>query len=177
MTHVDAIEQLYGAAAGRLGAYGYVLTGSQAAGEELVQEAIVKVFVRRRRLDNATMAEAYVRTTMRNLYVDRLRRDRTWKRLLPREAQPEQRSDDSELVATRDAVAVALRTLPDQVRTAVVLRYLDDLGVAEVAAEMNLAEGTVKRYLSDGRALLAPLLGTDDHDTAAKVAVVEGVRR
>lgn len=173
----DVIEQLYDRAAGRLGAYGYLLTGSQSAGEELAQAAIVKVFVRRRRLDNVAMAEAYVRTTMRNLHVDRLRREKTWRRIVPGQATPEHGPDSVETIASRDAIGRALGSLPNQVRTAVVLRYLDDLTVGEVAAEMRLAEGTVKRYLSDGRALLAPLLGTDVDDPATRVAIVGRARR
>jgi RNA polymerase sigma factor (sigma-70 family) len=155
------IEELYGAAAGRLGAYGYLLTGSQAAGEDLVHEAIVRVFVRSRKLANVTVAEAYVRATMRNLHIDALRREQAWRRAAPRQLG-EPVPDSSGAVEGADAAARALATLAPRVRTAIVLRYLDGLSVAEVAHEMRLAEGTVKRYLADGRAALGPALGVSD---------------
>src|SRR5690606_38729280 len=170
-------DELYATASGRLGAYGYLLTGSQSAGEELTQAAIVKVFVHRRKLDNARTAEAYVRATMRNLHVDRGRRESLWRRIAPTQAEAPERSDRTDEIAERDAVSAALATLPEQVRTAVVLRYFDDLTVAETAAAMRIAEGTAKRYLSDGRALLAPLLGTDTDEPAPKVAVTQGSRK
>ena len=172
----DVLAELYSQAAGRLGAYGYVLTGSQSAGEELVQEAIVKVFVRRRRLDNVPMAEAYVRTTMRRLYIDRLRREAVFRRLAPAQARAEVTPDAAETLASADAAGRALAQLPPRVRAAVVLRYLDGLSVAEVAGAMALSEGAVKRYLSDGRALLGPALGVTDAsepDEAVSVVVVE----
>lgn len=172
MSAEQIIEQLYDAAAGRLGAYGYLLTGSQAAGEELVQEAIVRVFVKRRRLTNLPMAESYVRTTMRNLHIDALRRQGAWQRAAPRQVAGDV-TDSSAALEGADAASRALAQLPSRVRTAVMLRYLDGLSIAEVAHEMRLAEGTVKRYLADGRAALALALGvTDDAEPDPSAPVI-----
>jgi RNA polymerase sigma-70 factor (ECF subfamily) len=174
---MDIIEQLYDVAAGRLGAYGYLLTGSQAAGEELVQAAIVKVFVKRRRLTNLQQAESYVRTTMRNLHIDALRRERSWRRAAPRHLAADV-TDSSEALAGSDAAARALAQLPPRVRAAVVLRYLDGLSVAEVAHEMGIGEGTAKRYLADGRAALGPALGvTDDAEPEPSTNVIVNGRQ
>ena len=56
-------------------------------------------------------------------------------------------------------VRAALGALPPQERACVVLRYLDDLTVRDVAAELGLSEGAVKRYLSDGTRTLRRELG------------------
>ena len=53
---------------------------------------------------------------------------------------------------------LALRTLPEQHRRAVVLHYLADLSVAEIAAETGAAVGTVKSWLHRGRVQLAAVL-------------------
>jgi len=156
------IEQLYATAAGRLGAYGYVLTGSQTAAEELVQAAIVKVFVKRRRLANVAAAESYVRTTMRHLYIDQIRREQQWRKAAPGQASPSQGPDAVAQVDGADAADRALAHLSPRSRAAVVLRYLDGLSVAEVAAAMGVSEGAVKRYLFEGRAALGPALGVTD---------------
>jgi RNA polymerase sigma-70 factor (ECF subfamily) len=55
----------------------------------------------------------------------------------------------------RVALVAALATLPAAQRRAMVLRYLADLTVAEIAERENVAEGTVKSWLSRGRAALA----------------------
>jgi RNA polymerase sigma-70 factor (ECF subfamily) len=60
------------------------------------------------------------------------------------------------VAAMADARAVheALARLPEQYRVLVVLRYFDDLTVPEIAAELALPEGTVKRRLHEARMLL-----------------------
>lgn len=158
------VSELYLVAGKRLGAYGYVLTGSQHEGEELVQAAVVKTFVKRRQLDNVGSAEAYVRATMRTMHVDRIRRDLTWRRLVPKVTRTEEQADASAAVDAHDQIARALAALPPQVRAAVALRFYDDMTVAQIAAQMRLADGTVKQYLAQGRAILAPLLGVGEHD-------------
>lgn len=160
------LGELLDGASARLATYGYLLTGSQHASEDLVQDAIVKVFVRRRRIPNAAAAEAYVRTAMRSVHIDGLRRDKVWRRVAPGQVGREVTHDHAERIATADALGRALATLSPQQRTAVVLRFFDDLTVAAVAAEMRLAEGTVKRYLSDSMQRLAVEMG--DHTFATE---------
>lgn len=153
------IEELIRTAGRRLGAYGYVLTGSISAAEELVQDAIVKVLIRKRSLPDLIAAEYYVRSTMRTMYIDAMRRDTTWRRLVPRIAARDIAADHAATIDDRDDVSRALAGLPLQLRTALVLHYYDDLSVAEAAGVMRVSQGTVKRYLHEGRARMAPLLG------------------
>jgi RNA polymerase sigma factor (sigma-70 family) len=56
------------------------------------------------------------------------------------------------------AVVRALAELEPDQRQVVVLRYLADLGTAEIAHELGVPEGTVKSRLARGRGRLAPLL-------------------
>ena len=74
---------------------------------------------------------------------------------MPRSASTAERT----AVTAGSAVHDALAGLAPQERVAVVLRHVDDLTVADVAARMGLAVGTVKRYLSTGSAKLARRLG------------------
>ena len=59
-------------------------------------------------------------------------------------------------------------------RACVVLRYFDDLTVRDIAVQLALSEGAVKRYLSDARRRLAPMLGATD---AMDVDVIPGGAR
>ena len=52
----------------------------------------------------------------------------------------------------------ALLALPPRMRAAVVLHYLGDLGVADVAVAMDVSPGTVKSTLHDARAALRLVL-------------------
>jgi len=155
----DLIGQLLDTAAGRLAAYGYLLTGSQHAGQDLVQDAIVKVFVKQRRLENVRAAEGYVRSAMRTMHLDQVRRDASWRSKMPQLVNRPERDDSADDLAARDLVGRALAGLPPQERAVVVLRHYDDLQIQEIAAEMRISEGTVKRYLSQAHAALAVSLG------------------
>jgi len=172
MKHQDMLGEMLDSAADRLAAYGYLLTGSQHAGEDLVQDAIVKVFVRQRRLENAKAAEAYVRAAMRTLHIDHMRRDVKWRALMPRLADDRSPGRPDDALGEQDRVGEALSTLGKQERTVVILRFYDDLKVSDIAAQMHLAEGTVKRYLSQALDKLAEFLGDIEGDLE-RIAIVE----
>jgi RNA polymerase sigma-70 factor (ECF subfamily) len=62
--------------------------------------------------------------------------------------------------AGRLDVRAALGGLPRRQRTCVVMRFYDDMRVADIADALGLSEGAVKRYLSDGIHHLNAALGT-----------------
>ena len=68
--------------------------------------------------------------------------------------------DPSGATADRLDVARALATLTDRQREVVALRYGLDLGVGSIAAQLGIAEGTVKATLHQTRTILAETLGT-----------------
>jgi RNA polymerase sigma-70 factor (ECF subfamily) len=55
----------------------------------------------------------------------------------------------------------AVRRLPPHQAKAVVLHYVDDCSVAEIASILGCADGTVKTHLHRARRTLADVLGHD----------------
>lgn len=153
------LERVTRDAGPRLAAFGFVLTGSQSDAEELVQEAIVKTFVRRPRLTDVAAAEQYVRVAMRTLVIDRSRKDKRFRDYAAGQTAREESPDVVHAISDRVAVSRALLDLTPQQRLAVALRYWDDMTVSEVAHAMRVRPGTIKRYLHDAAAALRPLLG------------------
>ncbi len=140
--------------------YAYLLTGQVHAAEDLVQEALVRTFARRRAGFTPDSAEAYVRRAILSTFLDDARRRRRWsgiRHLLGR--HDEAVRDPAPGVGDGLDVRAALATLAPQERAAAVLRWCEDLTVPEVAARMGLAVGTVKRYLSTAGHKLEALLG------------------
>jgi RNA polymerase sigma-70 factor, ECF subfamily len=73
--------------------------------------------------------------------------------------------DNTHAVATRLSVRDAIATLPVRQRQAVVLRYLADLSIADVADAMGCATGTVKATLHQAmRSMRVELDDTEDDD-------------
>lgn len=139
--------------------YAYLFTGEVGAAQDLVQDALVKVLVRTRAGTAVDVLEAYVRRAIATIFVDGHRKHRTWwsrRHLLV----------DVDLARGPDAgtpdrldLRAALATLGRQERAAVVLRFYEDLTVPEIADRMGLAQGTVKRYLSNAVRRLEERLG------------------
>jgi RNA polymerase sigma-70 factor (ECF subfamily) len=156
------VEQLVRERGHRLTAYAALLVGRDGDADDLVHDALVKVFSKKRTLRDVGEAEAYVRSAMPSIVIDRSRSSASRRRATQRSFERAPRTVDVD--AGLD-VRAALRQLPPRVQVCVVLRYFDDLTVAQVAARLHLAEGTVKRYLHDASAALAPLLDvTEDWD-------------
>ncbi|WP_020013508.1 SigE family RNA polymerase sigma factor [Promicromonospora sukumoe] len=155
---------------GALVGYAYSLTRDKAQAEDLVQDALVKVYSRLRRpprsgeaqvdlrRSETTSAEAYVRRAILTIYLDGYRRRNHWvalKHLLAEDAH----TPGADRVATaRVDVGVALRRLSPRQREVVILRYFDDLTVPQIAAALGTSQGTVKRHLFDAAAVLRDAL-------------------
>jgi RNA polymerase sigma-70 factor (sigma-E family) len=140
----------------------YLLTGSVAAAEDLVQDTLVHLYPRWHRVQAADRPLAYVRRALTNGWLNEQRRARS--RDIVTDAPPERpqlRSATDDL-ADRDHVWALLRTLGERQRAALVLRYYDGLDDAEIAAALDCRPGTVRSLLSRGLATLRADLA--DHD-------------
>ncbi|WP_062522647.1 RNA polymerase sigma factor [Demequina silvatica] len=138
--------------------YAYVLTGDRERAEDLLQDALVRTFRTGRALGSIDSAHAYVKRAITTAFIDAGRR--AGARPQPAGLDVHERTDVATVPDASGTVddaldlQAALLTLSPRERACVVLRYLEDMTVAGVAQTLGLAEGTVKRYLSDGVARL-----------------------
>jgi RNA polymerase sigma-70 factor, ECF subfamily len=159
----EEFTDFYAASFRRLVGQLYAMTGDHAEAQDAVQEAFVRAWARRGKLDSRGSPEAWVRATAWNIAVSRWHRARAGRRLLAAQPSPAASEPGPDRVALIDA----LRRLPAEQRRAVVLYHLCDLTVAEIAAETGAPAGTVKARLARGRAALAPYLSlTAETETA-----------
>jgi RNA polymerase sigma factor (sigma-70 family) len=123
----------------------YLLVGSAALADEIVQDAFV--VARSRWADIRTSPGGYVRQVVVNGARGRLRRLRTEDAYRLDPPPPDATAD---LIDLRDA----LRRLPLPQRTAIVLRYWAQVPDEETAAVLHCRVGTVRSHLSRGIARL-----------------------
>lgn len=134
----------------RLLGYARVLAGNEHDAWDLVQETLTRMGLRWSRIDRAGNPIGYARTTMARLNIDRIRHLR---RQRPVETVPDIAWTTPTEMGVAPWLAQALAALPVKQRTALVLRYVDDLDHQGIAAVMECAVGTARSHLS--RALAA----------------------
>ncbi len=131
--------------------YARALAGNQHDAWDLTQEALARVGARWPRLERDGNPAAYARTTLVRLNIDRHRRARR-ERLI--EVVPDRVADEVEPAGIEPWLRDAIRALPVRQRTALVLRYVDDLDHRGIADAMGCTVGTAKSHVSRGLAAL-----------------------
>ncbi len=139
---------------GRLWRAAWLLTGDAHKAEDLVQTALAKSFARYPALGDDESFEAYVRTVIYRTYVSWWRR--RWNGEVPTGDDRIEPGGGAGQTGGADRVdlARALAELPKMQRAVLVLRFFEDRSVAETAAMLGIAEGTVKTHTSRGCAAL-----------------------
>jgi RNA polymerase sigma-70 factor (sigma-E family) len=127
----------------------FLLCGNWADGDELVQEALARVYVAWPRISPGAEA-AYTRRTMMNLYLNDQRKRRR-EVLTDETPEPMVSEHDREMALT---LTELLKDLPDKQRAVIVLRFWEDLTVPQIAECTGVAEGTIKSQISRGIAAL-----------------------
>jgi RNA polymerase sigma-70 factor, ECF subfamily len=164
------------------------LTGSEAAAEDLVQETFLRAYKSWHQYTPGTRCKGWLFTICRNTYLRS--RDRAQKRqeLLDRHAgeDPDARSSERSMFSQArewdpegqffrslvdDRIVEALGRLPEEFRSAVVLRDVEGLTYAEAAEVMGVSEGTAKSRVFRGRRRLRE----DLMDYASEVGFVQDV--
>lgn len=112
-----------------------LILGSQAAAEEVVQDAFLRLH---QHWDRVGRPEAYLRRAVVNGSRSAVRRQVVARRHAPR-LRPEEAHDPK-----HDEVWDVIQRLPARQRTAVVLRFYADLPEAEIADAMGCRPATVR---------------------------------
>lgn len=142
----------------------YVITGNATDAEDVVQDALSRALPRWERIARVEDVEAYVKRMVVNAHTS------WWRKFRRRESPSSYVPDSSETVAgpgegpghdERQRLWDACRALPEAQRTAVVLRYYEQLEYDEIAALTGVAEGTVRSRVSRGLAVLRAGFGAD----------------
>jgi RNA polymerase sigma-70 factor (ECF subfamily) len=142
----------------------YKFVGKHDEAEDLTQDIFLKIFKALKTFDRRANFQTWIISISRNLCIDHYRSVRKERQTIARDV------DSSELQpATPDRgpyaqaehqdlraqLRQALETLPVTLRTAVVLRDLQELSYQEIADRLGLPEGTVKSRINRGRIELA----------------------
>jgi RNA polymerase sigma-70 factor (sigma-E family) len=130
----------------------YLLSGSHADADDLVQAALAKAYARWSHISTLSSPDAYIRRMIANQHI-------SWWRSRRREqlsdATPELAvADPSATHATADLIRDSVRSLPPKQRAAVVFRFYEDLDDEAIADALGCSVGTVRSQISRALASL-----------------------
>lgn len=167
MVEDEEFDLFYASSFSRVVRQVYALTSDLGDAQDITQEAYARAWRRWAKLRDFERPEAWVRTVACRLAVSRWRRARTLTGALRRHGVPAPvPSPDPDHVA----LVSALARLPRAQRLVLVLHYLADLPVDEIAVQLDCPVGSVKSRLSRGRSALADLLGDPSGEVADHAA-------
>ncbi|RYC11135.1 SigE family RNA polymerase sigma factor [Nocardioides zhouii] len=139
----------------------YAVCRDDARAEDVLQEALVKLYLAWSRVGGSGREEAYARRIIVNADLDQRRRP--WHRR--RSSVPVELLDvparGGATTEDRLELLAELRRLPAMQRRTVVLRYWLGFSVEATAHELSISEGTVKSHASRGLATLRARLGEE----------------
>jgi RNA polymerase sigma-70 factor (sigma-E family) len=124
----------------------YALCGNWSEAEEITQHAFVKVYAKWPRISRDN-PDAYLRTVATRLFLDTRRRGRGREHAVAE--PPDQPSYDPD-GHERHSLLAALQYVPTKQRATLVLRFLHDLSIEQVAEALNCSAGTVKSQTARG---------------------------
>ena len=142
----------------------YKFVGRHDEAEDLTHDIFLKIFKALKTFDRRANFQTWIISISRNLCIDHYRSVRKERQTIAREVdtgdlQPASAERSPHALAEhqdlRAMLRQALEALPVTLRTAVVLRDLQELSYQEIAERLNLPEGTVKSRINRGRIELA----------------------
>jgi len=142
----------------------YKFVGRHDEAEDLTQDIFLKIFKSLNTFDSRANFQTWLISVSRNLCIDHYRSVRKERETIDRDVDASELMPVSKtqgqlaMMEQRDRVELlreAMNALPKTLRTAVLMRDIQELSYHEIADKLRLPEGTVKSRINRGRNELA----------------------
>ena len=129
----------------------YILESEEEA-RDAVQDAFVKLWNDRETLGDVNSPKAYAIRLVKNLCIDRIRRQRLeFPEELPESVSPEGQDDEIDQKERLNMVMEAIKSLPDRQREILWLRTVENLSYDEISERLGMTPLTLRVLLSRAR--------------------------
>jgi RNA polymerase sigma-70 factor, ECF subfamily len=147
--------------------YAMSLTGDQDSALDVLQEVWIKALRSIRKLRDPGSLRSWLYSITHSIAVDRIRRNASRERAEQVELEDFQEAEEPSF-AGEDAAAIheALRQIGLKHREVLVLHFLEDLSVAEIAKVVGCSEGTVKSRIHYAKRAMKEVLSGGSYGKA-----------
>ncbi|MBE3570796.1 MAG: RNA polymerase sigma factor SigW [Bacillales bacterium] len=145
----------------------YRMLGNRHEAEDAAQEAFLRAYLNIRRYDENRKFSTWLYRITTNLCIDRIRKKKPdyhldaalegsenvtlYSQIASSSHLPEQEVEQMEL---QESIQQAILKLPEKYRAVIILKYVEELSIEEIAGILNMPVGTVKTRLHRGREAL-----------------------
>lgn len=136
------------------------MTGRMDQAQDAAQETFLRLWRHLGGIDAGSGVKTWLYRTVTNICIDQIRRRRPQEDL---DFDPPVPARHSEELERSQLVAVALERVTERERAAIVLREIEGLETAEVAAILGTSEVTVRTHISTGKAKMRSWLERSSH--------------
>ncbi len=136
--------------------FAFTFTRDRDTAEEIVQDLFVRFWENRDSVSVNTSLKSFLLRSVQNKCIDRIREKQQEPR--PLEQEPV-KSESVEISSETETLSKAIERLPDEHKTLIMFRFGQGLQIGQIAAMLNIAEGTVKSRLHRALARLREILG------------------
>ena len=151
----EALERLFDVYGPRVFRMALAYLRDRGQAEDATQEAFVKLWRALPRYDGRAAVSTWLYTIVRNTCLSVLRRE-SYRRTMPLDEVAEPLAAAASLSGVDWEACLA--RLPEMQRTVITLFYFEERNLKEVAAMLDLPEGTVKSHLHRARRALGDML-------------------
>ena len=166
-----AFEELVRRTSRLVYAHLYLETGDRHQAEDLLQETLLRAYAAIGRLNQPATLRAWLLTIAQNVLTDAARRTARQKRAAPPRAGPEALAgvpgrvpppdEAAALAEERAQVLSVLRSLPEEYRQPLTLRYIAGADYEAIETQLGLSNGALRGLLHRGLKMLRSRLGED----------------
>jgi RNA polymerase sigma-70 factor (ECF subfamily) len=147
----------------------YVETGCVHQAEDLVQETMLLAYRSLHRLTDPAAFRPWLLTISHNVLIDAARREARQKRKSPSTSEPltavpangPPPDEAAQQEEARQRVLIALRSLPEEYRMPLALRYLTGADYDAISEQLGLSNGSLRGFLHRGLKMLRERLPSE----------------
>jgi len=155
----SAYALLYSRYVNHLYRYVFLFCKSKETSEEIVQDAFLKIWENREKLQTIGCFKAFVFRTTKNMLLDYYRRRKTEMKafeVLAMQPETDTELSDSKLIYSQHCLLIqqAISKLPPKRREIVEMRTQEDLSLDEIAGRLAISKSVVKKQLYQGMAFV-----------------------